>query len=58
MLITDLIIEVRRRVGDVRKTAWSDERMLDAVNAALKDIAKFTGTYRKEHFFELVQQQR
>ena len=58
MLITDLVLEVRRRVNDTRKTAWSDERMLDAVNAALKDIAKFTGIYRKEHFFELVQQQR
>jgi len=53
MLINDLVIKARRILGDTDKQRWSDERMLDIVNGGLKDINKFAGAYRSEHFTEI-----
>ena len=54
MLISDLVVKARRILGDTNKQRWSDERMLDIVNSGLRDINKFAGVYRSEHFFELL----
>jgi len=53
MLLRDIVLSARRILGDMEARRWSNERMLDIVNGGLKDINKFAGVYRKEHFFEL-----
>lgn len=55
MLIKDIVISARRILGDTDKERWSDERMLDIANGGLRDINKFAGAYRSEHFAELSQ---
>jgi len=57
MLISDLVVQARRILGDIQKQRWSDERMLDIINDGLRDINKFAGVYRNEHFFELMNYQ-
>ncbi len=53
MLISDIATKARRILGDTDKQRWTDERLLDIVNAGLKDINKFAGVYRKEHFIPM-----
>lgn len=53
MLINDIVVSARRILGDTKAFRWTDERMLDIVNAGLRDINRHAGAFRKERFFEL-----
>ncbi len=54
MLISDIVINARRTLGDTDKQRWTNERMLDIVNSGLKDINKFAGAFRNEVVFEVM----
>ncbi len=53
MQLNDLVRQARRILGDPKAYNWTDERMLDIVNAGLRDINKMIGSYRSEYIFEL-----
>lgn len=53
MVIRDLATKARRILGDVNSQRWTDERLLDIINAGIKDINKFAGVYRNECFITL-----
>lgn len=53
MVIRDLATKARRILGDINSHRWTDERILDIVNAGIKDINKFAGVYRNECFITI-----
>lgn len=53
MLIRDLVVKARRILGDIEAQRWTNERMVDIVNAGIRDINKFAGVYRNEVFIPL-----
>ena len=57
MTVSSIILQARRILGDTREQRWSDARLLDIFNSGVRDINKFAGAYRDEHFFEMMAHQ-
>ena len=53
-MLRDLVMSARRILGDVKSQRWTDERMLDIVNAGLVDMNRVSGALRAETAFELL----
>ncbi len=53
MKASDVISLARSRLGDQKKTGWSDDELLSYLNLGLNDICSFASLYRKEAYITL-----
>lgn len=55
MIVNDIILSVRQRLGDTKdKKRWSDEELIDSINAALSAITMAVNPFTSEWAIRLV----
>ena len=53
MTVQSIITDARFRLGDTDKTGWSDERLLNLINAGQRDLCRRASVYRRMVYIDL-----